>query len=198
MKNENVMCVPIEALMATFDMSQQYWTADEKSINVLPYEYINRSVAEKNFTHKQIIPYAVAQNGKGEVLCYQRHGSEKRLADFYSVGIGGHVNEHDTGETLSKRLINGLRREFKEEVGIEMGARQFNLAGMINEEQTEVGHCHTGVVFRVLVDNADFTFDAEIGNPQWKRIADLDLSKFELWSALALTLLNKDLSDIEN
>ena len=189
MKNENVICVPLDAMKKMFDMSKQLWQADVDSINRLPFEYINRSIAETDFQHKQLIPYAVLQNSKGEVFCYQRHGSEKRLADIFSVGIGGHVNDHDLGETLSQRLINGLRREFKEEVGIEVSESQFHLAGMINEEATEVGHCHTGVVFRVAIDSTDFTFDAEIGNPQWRCIDDLDLSKFELWSALALKLI---------
>ena len=136
--------------------------------------------------YKQIIPYAVVQNRNGEVLCYQRHGSEKRLADIFSVGIGGHVNDKDEGTLLLNRLIVGLRREFGEEVGISLSESQFELVGMINEEQTEVGHCHTGIVFKVAVDDESFIFDAEIGNPQWKRINDLDLSRFELWSALAL------------
>jgi predicted NUDIX family phosphoesterase len=189
MKDENVICVSLDAMKRQFDMSEQIWKASVDNINSLPYEYINRSVAENDFTHKQLIPYAVLLNQQGEVFCYQRHGSEKRLADVFSVGIGGHINDHDGGDTISQRLVNGLRREFMEEVGVELSENQFELAGMINEEETEVGHCHTGVVFKVLVDNVNFTFDAEIGNPQWKRIEDLDLAKFELWSALALKLL---------
>lgn len=189
MKNENVICVPLDAMKVQFDLTKQLWKASVESINRLPFEYINRKVAETGFRHKQLIPYAVLQNEKGEVFCYQRHGSEKRLADIFSVGIGGHVNDHDTGETLLQRLINGLRREFKEEVGVSVSESQFQLAGMINEEETEVGYCHTGVVFRVAIENDDFRFDAEIGNPQWRRIDDLDLSEFELWSALALKLV---------
>lgn len=198
MKNENVICVPLEAMEKQFDLSKQLWETSVESINQLPFQYINRSVAENDFQHKQLIPYAVLQNEKGEVLCYQRHGTEKRLADFFSVGIGGHVNDHDTGETLSQLLINGLRREFQEEVGVALNENQFQLAGMINEEETEVGHCHTGVVFRIVIDNDYFRFDAEIGDPQWRRIDELDLSKFELWSVLALKLLNSELSDTEN
>ena len=189
MKDENVICVPVEAMKKAFDMNKQYWKTDVAAIDSLPSLYINRRIAENDFTHKQLIPYAILLNKQGEMFCYQRHGSEKRLADIYSVGIGGHVNDHDDGETISQHLVNGLRREFKEEVGIEVSESQFELAGMINEEKTEVGHCHTGVVFKVLVDNVNFTFDAEIGNPQWKRIEDLDLAKFELWSTLALRLM---------
>ena len=34
------------------------------------------------------------------------------------------------------------------------------------------------------------TDQKHIVNPQWRRIVDLDLSKFELWSALALKLVH--------
>lgn len=189
MKDENVMCVPLDAMKKVFDMNEQFWMTNVAAIDLLPVLYINRKVAESDFLQKQLIPYAVLQNEQGEVFCYQRKGSEKRLADLYSVGIGGHVNDHDGGGTVSQRLINGLIREFREEVGAELSESQFVLAGMINEEKTEVGHCHTGVVFKVINGETDFKFNAEIGNPQWKKIDDLDLSKFELWSALALKLM---------
>ncbi len=189
MKDENVIYVERKVLEAAFDMPRQYWQVSWSDIDALPFGYLSRSVAENDFDHKQLIPYAVVQNWRGDFLCYQRHGSERRLSEFYSVGIGGHVNDTDCGEYLSECLLKGLQREFCEEVGTDLPYDRFQIVGMINEEQTAVGHCHTGVVFKVLVDNVNFTFDAEIGNPQWKRIEDLDLAKFELWSALALKLL---------
>jgi predicted NUDIX family phosphoesterase len=191
MKNENVICVSLDALRTAFDINKQYWEAEVSEINALPFCYIQRAKAEIDFNHKQLIPYAIVRNHKGEILCYQRHGSEKRLSDFYSVGIGGHVNDQDEGSSVVERLTNGLQREFLEEVGISVHKEQFNLIGMIDEEETEVGHCHTGVVFTVDINNADLTFDTEIGNPQWKRIDEMDLSNFEKWSTLALKLLRK-------
>lgn len=112
-----------------------------------------------------------------------------KLSNMYSVGIGGHVNDCDRGGDLYHILLNGLKREFKEEVGVSLTDGQIKLLGMINEEQTEVGHCHTGVVFHVICDGLQMNFDAEIGNPQWMDPNRDDIGKFELWSKLALTLI---------
>jgi len=190
MKNENVLCVTRQLMNAAFDLEKQYWKVTKSTIDSLPYEYHNRSLAERDFQLKQIIPYAIVQNNKGELLCYQRHGSEKRLTDFYSVGIGGHVNDLDMGQSLSECLISGLCREFQEETGLTLTSDSFELIGMINEEESEVGHCHTGFVFLVRIESSDFSFDTEIKNPQWVRLENVDFSKFELWSRLALNLIS--------
>lgn len=188
MKNENVISASLEVLSSSFDLKRQYWKTSSQIIDSVPFVFINRSIAEQDFAHKQLIPYALIHNRSGEVLCYQRHGSEKRLSDIYSVGIGGHVNDADTGDTLSQRLISGLRREIAEEIGLYLNDNRFEIVGMINEDETEVGHFHIGLVFNVVVSDERMSFDDEIGNPQWIKPKDIDISKFELWSALALKL----------
>lgn len=188
MKRENVICVPLEALNSFFDLSKQFWRVEKETLNSLPYMFEGRQQAEKDFNRKQLIPYALLHNKRGEVLCYQRHGSEKRLSDIYSVGIGGHVNDGDVGDSLFQRLVSGLKREFSEEIGLTVPEERFELVGMINEDYSEVGHCHIGVVFSVVVGEEKMLFNEEIGNPRWSGIEELDLSKFELWSSLALRL----------
>lgn len=191
MKNENVICVSVPDMKEAFGLEEQSWEIEKRSLNQLKYDYIQREDAEKDFGYKQLIPYAVVKGQDGKVLVYQRCGSEKRLSDRYSVGIGGHVNDKDIGETLYDRLISGLKREFEEEIGVRLVDEQIKLLGMINEEQTEVGYCHTGIVFYIQIDNSDLRYDVEIGNPQWKTLQEMDMSKFELWSSLALTLVEK-------
>lgn len=186
MKNENVVCVPVSEMKKAFRLEDQYWKANEQDINQLQFEYRERASVEKDFNYKQLIPYAIVQNGEGKILVYQRCGSEKRLSNMYSVGIGGHVNDKDEGDNLYEVLTNGLIREFEEEVGVKLKKEQVNLLGMINEEISEVGHCHTGIVFHVDLDGSQMKFDAEIGNPQWTDPNQIDLSKFELWSSLAI------------
>lgn len=196
MKDENVICVERKFLHSTFDLSKQYWSAVPADIDGLPIAFLNRRVAENDFEFKQLIPYAVVLNRYGEVLCYQRHGSEKRLSELCSVGIGGHVNDGDVGKTLMERLLNGLKREFEEEIGVLLHRDQLKLIGMIDEEETEVGLCHTGIVFVVKIKDENLSFDAEIGNPKWMRSKDLDMSKFELWSRLVLLLLQNQQSPL--
>ena len=189
MKNENVLCVELTPLQKTFPLERRFWQTEAAVLDGLDYGFAPRSEAERDFTRKQIIPYALLFDGQGRVLTYRRHGSEGRLAGRYSAGIGGHVNDHDVGTTLSDRLLSGLTREMREETGFGPGPGQFRFLGMINEDESEVGRCHIGAVFLVELNaSRSLTFSGEIAEPAWRSAAELDLSRFELWSALALRL----------
>ncbi|MCR5570288.1 MAG: NUDIX domain-containing protein [Paludibacteraceae bacterium] len=188
MKKENVLCVPVNSLTDTFDINTGYWPTNKDSINKLPFIFKARELAESDFSHKQLIAYALVFNEIGELLHYQRCGSEKRLKGIWSAGIGGHTNDNDKGDSLYDTLTNGLIREFEEETGLKIKLEDIELLGMINEEQTEVGHCHTGVVFKITINPEKLVLDTEIGNPHWETPELLDLTKFELWSGLAIKL----------
>src|SRR4029077_17233948 len=56
--------------------------------------FLPRGQAEKDATHKQIIPYVLRAHG-GRVLFYVRgkKAGEQRLVAKGSIGIGGHMNE---------------------------------------------------------------------------------------------------------
>lgn len=190
MKNENVLCIPLDTLRKIFDLNRDYWVCNSNTIDFLSYEYIPRSEAEENFAYKQIIPYALVFNSEDKLFYYQRCGSEKRLSGLQSAGIGGHVNDKDLGTSLYEKIVSGLIREIKEELGIEINHNQLNLLGMINEDISAVGHCHIGVVFKIIANENHMTFENELGNPLWKKTNELDLSQFELWSSLAIKLLN--------
>lgn len=189
MKNENIICVSVADMKANFDMTKTSWAIDIDKLNSLPHQFLFRPDVEKDFTQKQLIPYAIVVNNEGKVLCYQRAGSEKRLSGIWSAGIGGHVNDTDKSDTVFQTLKNGLIREFEEEIGLKLTDDMMQVCGMINEEETEVGYCHTGVVFRINLDTTDFTFDTEISNPTWLSAEEMDFSNFELWSGLAIKLV---------
>lgn len=189
MKKENIVCVKATEMQKHFDMSKTSWQVTPDEINSLPYLFVQREYAEEDCTFKQIIPYAVFVDSNSNVLAYKRAGSEKRLSDMWSVGIGGHVNDKDKCSTLFSTLLAGLLREVEEEIGIKLNPNDFFMAGMINEEETEIGHSHTGVVFKVTVNKTEFAFDKEISNPTWIKFEDVDSTKFELWSALAVEMI---------
>lgn len=191
MKDENVLCVPIEKMRLAFDLDLSSWQITVEELNRLPQCFEKRTVLEQDYTYKQLIAYALVFNAKGHVLTYQRCGSEKRLKGIRSAGIGGHVTDEDKQLTPYNTLLQGLKREFCEEIGVQLQDGDVELLGMINEEETEVGHCHTGVVFRVNVAAGQMRFDSEIGLPKWENPKELDLEKFELWSGLALRLCDK-------
>src|SRR6267154_3336288 len=108
--------------------------------------YLNRSDAEQDKRYKQLIPY-VLLICNDKILRYRRGrgGQETRLHGLYSVGIGGHISEEDNG-LFSNRLgyHDGMRRELMEEVAIEEVNE--STVAVINDDSTEVGFVHFGVV----------------------------------------------------
>lgn len=189
MKNEKVLSVELTRLRQSFDLSRQYWPIDVAVLNRLSYAYVDRSQAEADFSCKQLIPYALIFDQNGRICTYQRHGSELRLIGKLSAGIGGHVNDRDQGPTLYDRLLSGLRREMREEIGLSFSPSQITVLGMINEDESAVGRCHLGIVFKVHLDVCQkLSFSREIANPEWQRMEQLPLEHFELWSELAIHL----------
>jgi predicted NUDIX family phosphoesterase len=116
--------------------------------------YINRSEAEQDRSHKQLIPYALIICGD-KILRYRRGkgGQETRLHGLYSVGVGGHISEEDHGLFEHARASIGyheaMRRELMEEVEVEV-AKETAVA-VINDDSTEVGYVHLGIVHIVQV-----------------------------------------------
>src|SRR5262252_3004903 len=116
--------------------------------------YLNRSAAEQDKKYKQLIPYVlIICNGR--ILRYRRGkgGQETRLHGLYSVGIGGHISDEDHGlfSTSSVGYHDGMRREIMEEVAVEE-AKDAAVA-VINDDSTDVGMVHFGVVHIMHVQN---------------------------------------------
>ena len=159
--------------------------------------YLNRSDAEQDKRFKQLIPYVLILC-RDRILRYRRGkgGQETRLHGLFSVGIGGHISEEDHG-LFSKQLgyYEGMRRELKEEVEIE-GANEAAVA-VINDDSTEVGCVHFGVVHVVRVPNEEIVGRRSgILAPEFAPIADAtrDLSTYESWSRLCMENLGALLS----
>lgn len=110
--------------------------------------FMPRSKAEDDPTHKQIIPYAIFTHA-GKILHYVRgsKSGEKRLVAKGSIGIGGHINDSD--ESLFSFDMSAYRaavhREIEEELKFEGGYTD-RVVALINDDETEVGRVHLGVV----------------------------------------------------
>ena len=153
------------------------------------FEFHCRREIESDYAWKQIVPYVLSFTNDGRVLIYQRRGTETRLHGLWSVGIGGHVNQTDAlSSNFRETLITGMERECKEELGVE--GLHYSLLGVINEEQTAVGHAHLGIVFKTVVP-VNFPASSELS--EWKFVLPqhLKIFRFELWSSLALQLPEK-------
>ena len=133
---------------------------DEKTKKIIStfesYEVKRRGDMEEDSNYKQLIGYVLLKDEvTGEVLVYKRlvGGGEARLHGKASVGIGGHMNEVE-GKTIFEMLKINAARELNEEVGVseEDALNNLHFIGLINDDKTEVGQVHVGVVYECKVD----------------------------------------------
>ena len=95
---------------------------------------------------KQIIPYVVLRHRDRVFLVKRtRGGSEERLLEKFSIGIGGHINPEDVGDAADP-VQAGMRRELEEEVQVPAGW-QVRPVGSLNDDQEAVGSVHFGLVY---------------------------------------------------
>jgi predicted NUDIX family phosphoesterase len=155
--------------------------------------YLNRSEAEMDKRYKQLIPYVLLICGD-KILRYRRGkgGQETRLHGLCSVGVGGHISEEDHGLFASDRgYQDGMRRELMEEVGVD-AANEPALA-VINDDSTEVGQVHFGVVHVVRVPDESIAGGRSgIVGPEFVPMADAvkNASDYESWSRFCLEHLD--------
>jgi len=157
--------------------------------------YLNRSEAEQDKRYKQLIPYVLLIHND-KILRYRRGkgGQETRLHGLYSVGVGGHISEEDNqlpGLFSSNLYQEGMRRELMEEVAIkEVKAAS---VAVINDDSTEVGQVHFGVVHVVRVTDENVAGGRDgIVSPEFIPIADAvkDAAGYESWSRFCLEHLD--------
>jgi predicted NUDIX family phosphoesterase len=151
--------------------------------------YMDRSRAEDDPTHKQLIPYVVVRDGERVFLMRRTvAGGDARLHGKASIGVGGHLDPVDHGDDP---LMVGLRREWAEELDAEWEP-EFELIGLLNDDGNPVGAVHLGVVFvveaagrRVDVREHDKLTGAFVGADAVAAAWD----RLETWSQLVATSL---------
>jgi predicted NUDIX family phosphoesterase len=158
-------------------------------------EYRPRGEMEEDPSFKQLIPYVLFRwtddDGNVQIFQYQRGGGmgEKRLHAKRSVGIGGHISADDSAQ--ANAYDEGMRRELEEEVVIDTEYRG-QMVGLINDDETEVGRVHLGVVHLLDVDQpAVQPRETEIIEAGFRPVSELlaDMSRFETWSQICLKAL---------
>jgi len=157
--------------------------------------FMPRAKAETNPQFKQVIPYVVITDGKN-ILHYVRgkKAGEQRLAAKGSIGIGGHINDED--HTLFafgiQAFQDAVKREACEELSVQ-GEFDARPVGLINDDSTEVGQVHFGVV-HVLFRTAEQVKKNEqvITQMEFLPIAELKAKReqMETWSQICLDHLD--------
>ena len=155
-------------------------------------EFQPRASMETDPGYKQIIPYLIFEH-EGSFFLMQRKkdASEQRLQNKYSLGIGGHMRFEDLQQ--GSDLLSWAKREFEEEVSYE-GVFQMAPLGILNDDSTEVGRMHIGIVMLLVGDSDKISVKSELESGNLISLPDcLDYVPYmEAWSQIALMSILKE------
>ena len=150
--------------------------------------YIDRDIAENDPSYKQLIPYCFITR-TNELFYYERSkkGSEERLHNLFSLGVGGHINPCDGND--KETIAAACKRELDEEIEY----TNFNggvFDGLINDDSDAVNSVHFGVVFHVQLKGGGIVKpkEAKLINADFGSISGLSASNmnWENWSVFLL------------
>jgi predicted NUDIX family phosphoesterase len=165
--------------------------------------YRPRAEMEQDASFKQLIPYVIFRhlNAAGEDTVFQytrgKGQGEGRLHSKRSIGVGGHISADDLSAVAAHAAVyaEGMRRELQEEVVIDTPYTE-RCVGLINDDETEVGRVHLGVVHLVDVKQPRVApRESEIIEAGFRPVDELlaELDGFETWSQICLrALFGKD------
>ena len=165
--------------------------------------FMRRGDAERDFRFKQLIPYVLfvyrnPNQNETEVFAYLRGQGqgEKRLRSRWSVGVGGHINADDSRISVEEQadlFTLGAMREIAEETTLIAPMRSFRKVGLVNDDSTEVGRVHLGVVCEVELERPEMrSNEPDLLEAGFRNVDELlrEMSerseRFESWSVLAL------------
>lgn len=162
----------------------------KKYINLIykKHKFMRRGDAEEDPSWKQIIPYMFFENG-GDIFLMQRKGdhTDSRLADKFSLGVGGHINKEDI---RGKDLMDWARREFEEEVDFR-GSYKTEFVGILNHDANDVGMVHAGLVIRVKGDADGISVKDEHKTGKLVSLSEVgrNYARMETWSQIIYDFL---------
>jgi len=139
--------------------------------------FARRDQVEEDPSLKQIIPYTVVRHDARIFLVGRtRRGSEIRLREKLSIGLGGHINPVDNqpelfpggareiaidtgprpneGESAGTLVDAAMARELTEEVALPADWRA-RPVGVLNDDVEPVGRVHFGLVYVADVPTPD-------------------------------------------
>ena len=191
MIDERVLVVPRDRIMDAHGWRGILESGAEPLLAVIAAEgsFEPRAAMECDPRFKQVIPYLVLRDrGRLFLMRRTRAGGDERLHDKLSIGIGGHLNPGDVD------LAGGLAREWAEEVAADF-VPEFRLVGLLNDDETEVGRVHLGVVYvaeaagRAVRIHETHKLEGEFAEPAAVRAV---YDRLETWSQLVLDVVDDD------
>lgn len=159
--------------------------------------FLDRPFLEGNPCFKQIIPYCVITNSdESLIFSYSRSGSEERLSNLVSIGVGGHINTCDFRCSFMETIYRAAKREIVEEIVgscyINISQYTLRLEGLIYlEDANPVNQDHIGLLIKLKSDSKDIKMNSEGKDSEWRSKESLEKSNLEPWSKIALEILSK-------
>ena len=192
--NENVLVFP-RSLFEQLGVFQGFNAGADRYLQAIldpqNNSFMSRAKAETDPQFKQVIPYVLITDGKS-ILHYVRgkKAGEQRLVAKGSLGIGGHINDED--HTLFAFGLQAFQDAVKREVCEELSIQgEFNArpVGLINDDSTEVGSVHFGVVHILRCAPEQVKKNEQvITQMEFVRIEELKAKReqMETWSQICL------------
>ena len=158
---------------------------------------MRRGDVEDDPTTLQLIPYVVVESAdRKRVLTYNRgsKGGETRLADKWSIGVGGHINTED-GETVVEDNLgddylgfirNSAYRELREELRNWEDPETIQYWAFLHTDDSAVNAVHFGCVLQISYSGDENTLEAaeEGTTMEWAKKEDLKDYVLESWSEM--------------
>lgn len=175
--SQRVLCVSSGAVSRLYHSNPTGWFCSEpdeledfrKLVQARSY-FIARDRAEQDDGYVQLISYCVIASGP-RILCLERSADSSRteLKSKWTSMFGGHVDEEDRLQNSWQAVINGVKREIKEELGIHINGHTPHFAGLAIDPTNQTGRLHIGVIFCYSVPDSGV-----------RLTADLDLAEFNV------------------
>ena len=166
---------------------------DAKNVQFRP-----RSEVEIDFRFKQLIPYMIIclTDSSGGIRIFQyvrgKGSGESRLHQKRSIGIGGHISSTDRKLPLLGDVYReGMLRELHEEVLLRTPFTE-RCAGLINDDSTEVGLVHLGIIHRLDVAEPEVVSnESDLIESGFMPLDELRSyrAQMESWSSISLDAL---------
>lgn len=193
---EQVLVVPRALLdeIGTFQgiRTEGLQSALENLLDPARHFFMERAAAEKDPSHKQLIPYCVFRCGD-RILHYTRgkSGGESRLHARISVGVGGHVNPVDTGggKTGPAAYHAAVTREIDEELVLGQD-HPHRIIALLNDDSNPVGQVHLGIVHLIeLASEVVTAREDALADLGFAALVDLNgpwFERLETWSQFCI------------
>ena len=197
---EHVLVVPTQIVHALGNF-QGFCTEVERYRDVIldakNIQFRPRGEVETDPGFKQLIPYMIFchtdSSGNVHVFQYVRGKGmgESRLHQKRSIGVGGHISAEDQGQLSGDVYREGMLRELHEEVVLSTTFTE-RCVGLINDDSTEVGRVHLGIVHRFdVAEPKVVSNESDLIESGFMPLAELRTLRrqMESWSSISLVAL---------